>query len=175
MGRCASTYRGDANNAALLGDHRNDENTILSQFHLAMLRFHNAVTDRVLAQYPGRSAGHVFGLAQRMVRWHYQWIILHEFLPLTIRQDRVDNLMRNGLKFYDPHSGAGGNPRIPVEFAVAAYRFGHSQVRPSYRVNFGPDRGPAVFRFVFDDMQDPSNPDPDDMRGGKRAPSRFVD
>lgn len=165
----------DANNAALLGDHRNDENIIISQFHLAMLRFHNAVTDRVLAQYPGRSPGHVFGLAQRMVRWHYQWIILHEFLPLTIGQDRVDDLMRNGLKFYDPHSGAGGNPRIPVEFAVAAYRFGHSQVRPSYRVNFGPDGGPAVFRFVFDDTQDPSNPDPNDLRGGKRAPSRFVD
>jgi hypothetical protein len=67
------------------------------------------------------------------------------------------------------------NPLIPIEFSVAAYRFGHSQIRPSYRINFGPTGGSPVFLFIFDDAQDPNFPDPNDMRGGKRAPRRFVD
>ena len=58
---------------------------------------------------------------------------------------------------------------------MAAYRFGHSQIRPSYRLNFGPTGGSPVFAFLFDDTQDPNNPDPDDLRGGNRAPRRFVD
>jgi hypothetical protein len=58
---------------------------------------------------------------------------------------------------------------------VAAYRFGRSQVRPSYRLNFGADGGSPFFAFAFDDSFDPNDPDPGDLRGGKRAPRRFVD
>jgi len=64
---------------------------------------------------------------------------------------------------------------IPIEFSVAAYRFGHSQVRPSYRLNFGPTGGSPFFAFVFDDTLVPTLDDPNDLRGGKRAPRRFVD
>jgi hypothetical protein len=159
---------------------------ILAQFHLAMLRFHNAVIDH-LRKDPAladQSTEQIFKLAQRQVRWHYQWIILHEFLPLTIGQDLVDNLLRRGPRFYQVDTDADGrrdknsrDPKIPIEFSVAAYRFGHSQVRPSYRLNFGPTVTPAApfFAFLFDDTQDPSDTDPIDLRGGKRAPRRFVD
>ena len=68
-----------------------------------------------------------------------------------------------------------GNPLIPIEFSVAAYRFGHSQVRPSYRLNFGPETGTPFFGFAFLDSFDPNDADPGDFRGGKRAPRRFVD
>ncbi len=121
-------------------------------------------------------------MAQRQVRWHYQWIILHEFLPLTIGQERVDDILRKGPQFYQADNGPGGrrargskDPLIPIEFSVAAYRFGHSQIRPSYRVNFGPADGQEFFAFVFDDTQDLGLEDPNDLRGGKRAPRRFVD
>lgn len=164
------------NNQALLGDSRNDEHVILAQFHLAMLRFHNAVVDLLRAdpEHAGHSAEQVFTLAQRQVRWHYQWIILHEFLPLTIGQERVDDILSKGLRYYEVEKR---NPSIPIEFSVAAYRFGHSQIRPSYRLNFGPSVTPAApfFAFLFDDTQDPNDPDPNDLRGGKRAPRRFVD
>ena len=157
---------------------------ILAQLHTAFLRFHNAVVDH-LRKDPAlatQSKEQIFKLAQRQVRWHYQWIIVHEFLPLTIGQELVDNLLQKGPRFYQVDEGADGrrarrskDPLLPIEFSVAAYRFGHSQIRPSYRLNFGPTGGSPVFAFLFDDTQDPNNPDPDDMRGGKRAPRRFVD
>jgi hypothetical protein len=117
------------------------------------------------------------------VTWHYQWIILHEFLPLTIGQDRLDAILRKGPQYYRPQEAANrfrmgdGHemPRIPIEFNAAAYRFGHSQVRPSYRANFGPSGGTPFFAFIFDDTENPAAPDPDDLRGGKRAARRFVD
>lgn len=175
----------DPNNVAIIGDSRNDENIAISQFHLAMLMFHNAVIDRV-RQHPAfanRSAKEVFNEAQRQVRWHYQWIILNEFLPLTIGQNRVDEILRNGPRFYKVTDRTQDSvfrsprrePLIPVEFAVAAYRFGHSQVRPSYRVNFGAAPGSEFFAFIFDDSADPNDPNPSDMRGGKRASRRFID
>ena len=167
----------DSNNNAILGDSRNDEHVILAQFHLAMLRFHNAVIDHLRADpaQADQSAEQIFKKAQRQVRWHYQWIILHEFLPLTIGQERVDDILNKGLRFYQVDKEKG--PLIPIEFSVAAYRFGHSQVRPSYRLNFGPTVTPPApfFAFIFDDTQDPNNQDPPDLRGGKRAPRRFVD
>lgn len=175
----------DSNGNAIIADGRNDENIIISQFHLAMLKFHNAVTDLVRKDpaFANRSAREVFNEAQRQVRWHYQWIIVNEFLPMTIGQERVNDILRNGTRFYNvtdrTQDGLFRNvirePLIPVEFAVAAYRFGHSQVRPSYRVNFGPALGSEFFAFVFDGSADPNNSDPVDMRGGKRAARRFVD
>ena len=158
----------DANNVAIVAEGRNDENIIISQFQLAMLRFHNAVTANVRANHADWTAVEVFNEARRQVRWHYQWIIVHEFLPLTIGQERTTKYMAEKVENL--------NPRIPIEFSVAAYRFGHSQVRPSYRLNFGPTGGPAFFGFIFDDS--PANDgvaNPNDFRGGKRAPNRFVD
>lgn len=175
----------DPNNNAIIADSRNDENVLLSQFHLAMLKFHNAVVDRLRADpaQANLSARDIFTEARRQVTWHYQWIIVNEFLPMTIGQNRVNEILRNGPQFYRVHDrtqdsifrSSRREPLIPVEFAVAAYRFGHSQVRPSYRINFGPDGGSPVFMFIFDDSADPNEPDPNDMRGGKRASRRFVD
>ena len=169
----------DASGNAIIGDSRNDENAIISQFHMAMLRFHNAVIDSLRGDSPELSAETIFEMAQRMVRWHYQWIVLHEFLPLTIGQERVDQILAGGRRFFNANDSrfrnGRGDPQIPIEFSVAAYRFGHSQVRPSYRLNFGPDGGSPFFAFVIDDSVDPNDPDPADLRGGKRAPRRFVD
>jgi hypothetical protein len=175
----------DGNSQAIVGDSRNDENVVISQFHVAMLKFHNRVTDHLRAQpsHAGRRPEELFEMARRLVQWHYQWIVLHEYLPLTIGRERVTEILRQGPQIYnltDPSSfqtlrNARRNPLIPIEFSVAAFRFGHSQVRPSYRLNFGPDGGSPFFAFVFDDSIDPNDPDPSDMRGGKRAARRFID
>jgi hypothetical protein len=114
---------------ALIGDPRNDENSIISQFQALMLRFHNRVVDD--------HSGLDFPSLQQIVRWHYQWVIIHDFLPRLITKSVLDALKTNGrydqkkLKFYHWKNG----PFMPVEFSVAAYRLGHSMIRPGYRLN----------------------------------------
>ncbi|MBA3245059.1 MAG: peroxidase, partial [Actinobacteria bacterium] len=159
---------------ALAGDPRNDENLIVSQLHLAFLRFHNTAVADVRAELgSGYTDEEIFAEAQRTVRWHYQWLILHEFLPKTVGQSTLDDVLTKGLKHYKWRN----DPYIPVEFSVAAYRFGHSQIRPSYRANFGTSATDATQQF-FALIFDPAavNPaDPDDLRGGRRAARRFID
>ena len=160
----------NSENVALIGDPRNDENLIVSQLQLAFLRFHNAAVDYVEDELgiSGKSA--VFAEAQRAVRWHYQWILVHEFLPRTCGSAVVDSVLTKGRKHYRWRH----EPFIPVEFSVAAYRFGHSQVRPSYRANFtGAGGNPFVAMFFTPTPSDPV--DPDDLTGGCRASRRFVD
>jgi hypothetical protein len=154
---------------ALIADPRNDENTIVSQLHVAMLKFHNAVVDRVRAK--GTPEAQVFEQAQRMVRWHYQWIILNEFLPKTVGADVVQKVLNAnpGQRIFKWKN----EPFIPVEFSVAAYRFGHSQVRPGYRLNGVAPGGFAA--GIFNSALDPTAADPNDLRGGKRAERRFVE
>ena len=161
----------NSQNTAIIGDPRNDENLVVSQLQLAFLKFHNAVVDRV--QSSGiTDPNEAFDEAQRLVRWHYQWIILHEFLPMTVGQALVDNILKNGRRFYNWRNA----PFIPVEFSVAAYRFGHSQVRPGYIANFAGDVGNTAFKkHIFDATIPNSDPDPNDLRGGKRASRRFID
>ena len=154
---------------AIIGDPRNDENLIVSQLHLAVLKFHNAVVDHVMA-HGINDPNRAFDEAQRLVRWHYQWIIVHEFLPKTVGKTLVKDVLEKGRKFYKWNN----DPFIPVEFSVAAYRFGHSQVRPGYIANFAGDNGQPFTRHLFDATL-PDGPDPEDLRGGKRAPRRFVD
>jgi hypothetical protein len=115
----------NAQELALVGDPRNDENLIVAQLHLLFLLFHNKVVEHVAAQ---GLAGHALFLeAQRIVRWHYQWIVVHDFLERIVGHT-IDGVERKFLHFED-------EPFIPFEFSGAAYRFGHSMVRDSYDLN----------------------------------------
>lgn len=120
---------------AIIGDPRNDENVIVSEFQGMMYRFHHRMVDRM----PGKR----FDEIQREVRWHYQWVVLHDFLPRFVDRAVLDGISEAIvdtsktfasypplLRFYDC-----SEPVIPVEFSVAAYRMGHSMVRPGYRLN----------------------------------------
>jgi hypothetical protein len=163
-----------ADGTAIISDPRNDENLMIAGLHAAFLLFHNRVVDLLRSQ---GQTGNVFAAAQQLVRWHYQWIILREFLPLFIGQSLVNSILQNGRRFYRP---AAGQQFIPVEFQGAAYRFGHSMVRPSYRANLAGDPGgnpatgaPAFFGFIFDPAGE-GQADPVDLRGGARAPRRFI-
>src|SRR6266446_1480108 len=83
---------------ALLGDPRDDVHLIISQLHLAFLKFHNAIVDYL--RNKGVQKESVFSEAQRLVRWHYQWIVVHEFLPLSVGEDLMDDILTNGSKCY---------------------------------------------------------------------------
>jgi hypothetical protein len=168
----------NSQNTALIGDPRNDENLIVSQLQVIFLRFHNKIVDHLHAKFPAKHPGQLFSEAQETVRWHYQWIIVNEFLPLICGKNIVDEVMEEGRKFYHWKN----EPFIPVEFSVAAYRFGHTLVRPSYRANFGnsAELNPAgektpFFALIFDHTANNASADPGDLRGGKRANRRFID
>lgn len=154
---------------ASLGDPRNDENLMIAGLHAAFLRFHNNAVDLVRAEQPSLAEGEVFAAARRLTTYHYQWVILHELLPLFVGQAMVDEVLRGGRRFYTP---AFGRAFIPVEFQLV-YRFGHSMVRPSYRANLAGDDGEPFFGLVFD-PSGAGSADPVDLRGGARAPRRFI-
>jgi hypothetical protein len=120
-----------------IGDPRNDENTIIAQLHVAMLKFHNAVMQQ------GNST---FEETQESVRKHYQWIVLYDFLPRICAPGIVEQILNDGSKFYHP---TDKNLFIPVEFSAAAYRFGHSMVRKTYNFNWGHEDTSLAQLFRF--------------------------
>ena len=154
---------------ALIGDMRNDENTIVSQLHLAVLKFHNAVLERIVGAASGASEEQ-FNEAQRIVRWFYQYVVWNDFIHrLVDPMVRAEVLARNHgpfelrSKFYRWEKA----PYIPVEFSVAAYRLGHSMVRPGYQVNATAHHGFGVERPIFL----PPGSLAFDLRGFRRLPT----
>ena len=135
------------NGRAIIGDPRNDENLIVSQLQVAMIRFHNHVADEVFAHSPGWSPDDVFKKTQQIVRWHYQWIVVNDFLPRLVGESVVDDILKPAPYESSPDTEVTipkpnfrfyhwrNEPYMPLEFAVAAYRYGHSQIRPSYLLN----------------------------------------
>jgi len=136
--------------APLIPDERNDENLIVAQTHLAFLRFHNTVV-RDLAS-GGIPVERLFDLARERVVKHYQWMLRTDFLPKVVDEAIVEDVFTNGRKFFEVPGGGGAageagagtaasqsipgdRPTMPIEFSVAAYRFGHSMVRASYQWN----------------------------------------
>ena len=149
------------NKRAIIGDKRNDENVIVSQLQSTFLQFHNRVADdNPTMRFPD---------IQRFVRWHYQYIVLHDFLPRIVGEKTMDDIWKNRkaarrecgdgpkLCYYHFHD----DPFMPIEFAAAAYRFGHSMVRPIYRLNAkhtqnGPADDPSIAGrfFIFAGVQE---------------------
>jgi hypothetical protein len=139
---------------AIIGDPRNDENTLVSQLQGLFLRFHNRlITDKGLK----------FADAQRTLRFHYQWMLIHDFLVKLVNKKTLHSVfphLASGksiaddppvMEFYHPKDEAF----MPLEFSVAAYRFGHSMVRPGYRLNDGAKNLLPIFPLDDDQLQQP--------------------
>jgi hypothetical protein len=122
--------------SAIIGDPRNDENRIISQMQLGFIKFHNAICDKLRAE--ATAEGHdlkgeeLFEEARREVTWHYQWVVVNDFLVSMCGKAVVDDVLSQGRRFYQCSV-----PFIPIEFAVAAYRFGHSMVPMKIQVQKG--------------------------------------
>ena len=124
----------------------NDQHLIIAQMHLAFLRFHNQVVKKGLP--PDTPPELCFDMARKLVVWHYQWIVLEDFLPSLLDCTQLRKVLNEGRQFYCPR----GEPFIPVEFSGAAYRFGHSMVREDYNYNRVFRRGgkePATLKALF--------------------------
>lgn len=113
---------------ALIGDPRNDVHGLMARLQLAFLQAHNALVAR--HQAAGVGEEDCFALAQRDLRWHFQWIVVHEYLELSVGTE-LAAAARAGER---PHFRPDGELLLPVEFADAAFRVGHAQVRDRYQV-----------------------------------------
>jgi hypothetical protein len=128
--------------AALIGDPRNDENLVIAQLQVAFLRAHNALID----------LGKNFRQARRILRQHYQHIVLADFLPRICDPAIVREILKNGNRIYNTFSEPFF---LPLEYAVAAYRFGHTMVRADYDFNLNfntsgePNTFPATLGLLF--------------------------
>lgn len=152
----------------LIPDSRNDENLVVAQFHVAMIRFHNAVVDWVARHEPwfAGTRRSLFDRAQQLVRFHYQWLVVNDYLRTLTKAGVLDAVLAEGPTLFRP----ARRTAMPLEFAVAAFRFGHSMVRGAYdfNVNFtgGGPGGVAtldqLFRFTGNGglSPDPANPLP---------------
>jgi hypothetical protein len=154
---------------AVLGDRRNDENLVLGGLHAALLLAHNHCLDIMRARR-GRSRGgeDAFGQAQRMLRWHYQWVIVHELLPLLVTQPVVTSVLTYGRRLFTSQRAW-----VPVEFQAIFKAIGYSMLVGQYRANLEGDAGRPFVAPLFDLFATPSA-DPSDLRGGARAARRFV-
>lgn len=124
---------------AIIGDPRNDENIIVSQLQLVFLKFHNKIAAEVEAD-ASVATEQRFAEAQRRVRWTYQQMVVHDYLPRLVGADLVDALLdvdptSKALDFDLRYYRAKTNAYMPIEFSAAAFRFGHSQVRGVYDLN----------------------------------------
>jgi Animal haem peroxidase len=121
---------------ALIGDPRNDVHVFVNQLQVAFIRAHNLLVDRL--REDGVSEPDVFEEARRATMWHYQWILVRDYLPVLVGEELVDRLLDEGTRYY----ALDGEPYIPFEFADAAFRYGHSQIRHRYRINERTDEVP---------------------------------
>ena len=117
---------------ATIPDERNDENLAVGQIHLAMIRFHNRVVDTLPASL---TPAERFRRARRIVTKHYQWMIRTDYLPRICTTSIVRNVFSQGRKAFEVGALPTTMPTMPVEFAVAAFRLGHSMIRADYSWN----------------------------------------
>ena len=128
------------NETILIGDQedtRNLDNLILRQLHVVFLKFHNEAVKQLSAKPPAvigienLGRGTIFERAQQLVRWHYQWIVRHDFLPRIIH----NSVWTRQRGIIHRRGKPKGRFSIPIEFSLAAFRFGHSMVRNAYGLN----------------------------------------
>jgi hypothetical protein len=124
---------------AIIGDPRNDENSIVCQLQLAFLHLHNAMIGFFKRQ--GLSGSELFLTAQREVRFTYQKILVTDFLKRVVRSSVYDPFVHDhathGDAAYKLYKKGPLREALPLEFTGAAYRFGHSGIRNAYRLNAG--------------------------------------
>lgn len=166
---------------AVIGDGRNDENLFVAQLHLAFVRLHNQIVDSAhLHDGPVSDKDALFEWARRQVQFTYQWLVLNVFLPTVCDPEIVTEIINDGATLYSDFFNQADTPhmRMPFEFSVAAFRYGHSMVRASYDWNkfFGrPEAGSANnlteadFTLLFAFTGNGQNP----MFGQPRLPSNW--
>jgi len=151
---------------AIIPDPRNDENLAVAQTHLAFIRFHNRVVDKLPASVPPSQR---FEKARETVTKHYQWMLRTDYLPRVCAPGVVRNVFNHGRKAFEVGATPTDVPTMPIEFSIAAFRLGHSMIRGFYNWNriFDDGFGTLDLLFTFSATSG-------DLGGEKRLPSTWI-
>ncbi|MBS3847968.1 hypothetical protein KD146_04570 [Devosia sp. BSSL-BM10] len=127
---------------ALIGDHRNDENAVVAQVQLAFIMAHNSLADAAFDLGLQGMAG--FQAARNTLKWLYQWVVWNDYIARICQAEVHETALRHHPDAVGEAAWEAGykhvfdwrnTPYMPLEFSVAAYRFGHSLVRDRYQTN----------------------------------------
>jgi hypothetical protein len=120
-----------------IADPRNDNFLPLAQCHLLLMKFYNAVvswyeTNRSKVRYSGTDTD----VIRRIWIEHFQWVVLMDYLPRLCDRGIHADVLKNKRKIVriprpDPQATAT-DAWMPLEFAGAIGRFGHSMIRDGY-------------------------------------------
>lgn len=120
----------------LVADARNDDNLILSQLLVTLMRTHNRLVDVQLAG--GVDPKRVFWRAKRFLTNAYRRVVIHDYMERILHKDiwalffsKEGDFRGPFVQWLEQRSLTG----LPVEFTFAASRFAHAMVRKSYHVN----------------------------------------
>lgn len=126
---------GHSRGRAIIADPRNDENVIIGQLHAAFLAFHDALHDDRPAGLDAHHAA-TFVRTRQLVRWCYQYVVLNDYLPTVCDPAVAADVLASGPRYLGSFTDDPG-VFVPIEFSVAAFRFGHSLIRPRYLLRHG--------------------------------------
>ncbi|TRZ43507.1 peroxidase family protein [Robertkochia solimangrovi] len=133
---------------ARIADARNDENLVVSQMHAAFIKTFNKISDILEPTHTNEEA---YCEARKLTRWAYQYIVINDYLKNVCNKGVVADVICNGPFFYNTSI-----PFMPLEFSVAAFRFGHAMIRPFYTLNTGNVK--TIMKLLGPSMGDLINP-----------------
>ncbi|CAG7726815.1 unnamed protein product [Allacma fusca] len=114
------------------GDPRASEQPALASVHTIFLRAHNHLADDLHSINPHWDEDRLYHQTRRLMGAMFQHVTYNEFLPRLLGAKMI-NAYGLGLQSeghymgYDPYCSANAYN----EFATAAFRFGHSMIRPN--------------------------------------------
>jgi hypothetical protein len=158
----------DVAGIAIIADPRNEENQIIGEFQLAFLKYHNRVFADVSLANPNFTLQQKIDTSKQIVTNHYQWLVVNDFLASITGRFFSRLFDANGVPIISPEIQAM-YPNMPIEFAGALYRMGHSMVRDAYYVNKNFD----VFPIFSPTLPAPLITNPD-LRGFQPLPANFT-
>jgi heme peroxidase len=121
----------DDNSRPLVADRRSSENIILRQIVAAFARLHNVAVEQWRARATGLTD--LFTRARLQTTWQFQWLVVNDYLPTILHPEVYDRVYVGKQPWFEWQT-----PQvfcIPIEWSVAAMRFGHSMVRDGYTLS----------------------------------------
>jgi peroxidase len=112
------------------GDIRVNEQQGLIVMHTIWLREHNRIVGKLQQLHTSLSDEELYQIGRQVVSGMMQAIVYQEYLPEVLGKSVVQNIILRPVLANGYNSSV--NPSIPNSYATAAFRYGHSLIRPEF-------------------------------------------